>query len=193
MSEPAIVLNDAFQGHGKTARKTFARFALNSTVGIAGLFDVASGAGLPHHDNDFGITLARYGVKSGPYIFIPILGPATVRDGFGALINLGLDPFTYARFPHSDAVYIGNTVETGLDQRAASDKDIKAIVATATDDYASIRSYFLQSREADITGEKTDIKTLPDFGEPEAVKPAPPASSPPPLSSPTPVLSPTPS
>jgi phospholipid-binding lipoprotein MlaA len=189
MGEPAILLNDALQGHGKKAVKTFGRFAENSTIGVLGLFDVASKSGLPFHTNDFGITLARWGVHSGPYIFIPIMGPATVRDGVGDLVNLGLDPFTYARFPHSDAVYIGRTVETGLDQRMASDKDIKAITATATDDYASIRSYFLQSREADITGQKTsDISNLPDFGAPEPATPAPalPAPSAPVAPSPAP-------
>ena len=173
MSEPAILLNDALQGHGKKAVKTFGRFAENSTIGVLGLFDVASKSGLAYHDNDFGITLARWGVKSGPYIFIPIMGPATLRDGVGDLVNIGLDPFTYTRFPHSDAVYAGRTVETGLDQRMASDKDIKTIMATATDDYASIRSYFLQSREADIVGGKTgEITNLPDFGAPEPATPA---------------------
>jgi phospholipid-binding lipoprotein MlaA len=178
MSEPAIVLNDALQGHGKKAVRTFGRFAENSTIGLLGLFDVASKSGLPFHGNDAGITLARWGVRSGPYIFIPILGPATLRDGVGDLINLGLDPFTYTRFPHSQAVYLGRTVETGLDQRMEADKDIKTIMATATDDYASIRSYFLQSREADIVGgKKGDITNLPDFGAPEPVVPALPAPS----------------
>ena len=198
MSEPAILLNDALQGHGKKAAKTLGRFAVNSTVGVGGVFDVASRSGLTHHDNDFGITLARWGVHSGPYIFIPILGPATVRDGVGDLVNIGIDPFTYARFPHSEVVYVGRSVETGLDQRAASDKDIKAITATATDDYASIRSYFLQSREADITGKKADLKTLPDFDDPEPPKPAltPPSAPVPPAadsSSPAPSTSPMPS
>ena len=175
MSEPVIILNDALQGHGKKAVRSFGRFAENSTVGVLGLFDVASRSGLPFHDNDFGITLARWGVKSGPYIFIPILGPATLRDGVGDLVNIGLDPFTYTRFPHSEAVYVGRTVETGLDQRMAADKDIKTIVATATDDYASIRSYYLQNREADIVGgKKGDITNLPDFGAPDpSVVPSP--------------------
>ena len=203
MSEPTVIMNDALQGHGKKAARTLGRFALNSTAGLGGLLDVAAQSGLKHHDNDFGITLARWGAHSGPYIFIPILGPATVRDAVGALVNIGLDPFTYTRFPHSEIVYVGRSVETGLDQRAASDKDIKAITATATDDYASIRSYFLQSREADITGEKTDIKALPDFGDPEPPKPAlappptPPAPGPSPApassSDPAPALTPSPS
>ncbi len=172
MSEPTILFNDALQGHGKKAGRTLGRFAINSTLGLAGLVDVASTSGLRHHDNDFGITLARYGVKAGPYVFLPILGPATVRDGVGYLVTIGLDPFTYVRFPYSSPVFIGRTVGTGLDQRAAADKEIKAITANATDDYASIRSYFLQSRQADITGEHMDINALPDFGEPDKVKPA---------------------
>jgi phospholipid-binding lipoprotein MlaA len=174
--EPAIFINDVAQGHVHQAAKTFGRFAMNSTIGVAGAFDVASGAGLPHHDNDFGITLARYGVKSGPYIYIPILGPGTLRDGVGLGINYAIDPFTYLRFPQSTAVYWGRTVGNGLDERAAVDKQIKAITANSLDDYASIRSFYLQNRESDITGGKLDIDTLPDFGAPTGVKP--PSSTP---------------
>ena len=171
LGEPTIFFNDVFQGHAKEAAKTFGRFAMNSTVGVAGAFDVASRSGLPHHDNDFGITLARYGVKSGPYLYLPILGPATVRDGIGLGVSYGIDPFTYIHFPQSTAVYAGRTVGNGLDQRAAADKQIKAITANSLDVYASIRSFYLQNRESDITGGKLDIETLPDFGAPTGVKP----------------------
>jgi len=166
LGEPTVALNDIFQGHGKNAVHTIARLAENSTIGIGGLFDVAALNGLPHHDNDFGITLAKRGFRSGPYVFIPIIGPATARDAIGYLINIGIDPFTYLVFPASTPIEYGKFVGVGLEQRAAADKDIKEITATSTDIYASLRSYYLQNREAQITGETVDVQSLPSFGPP---------------------------
>ncbi|WP_158912536.1 VacJ family lipoprotein [Caulobacter sp. S45] len=163
MGEPTVAINDVLQGHGKKAVRTVGRFAMNSTVGVAGLFDVAQGAGLKHHDNDFGITLAHHGVRSGPYLFLPVLGPATVRDAAGFAITIGIDPFTYLRFPQSTPVIVSRIVETALDERATEDPEIKAIMAQATDVYASIRSLYLQNREAQISGGKIDPGQLPDF------------------------------
>jgi phospholipid-binding lipoprotein MlaA len=173
MGEPTVALNDALQGHGKNAVRTIGRFAMNSTLGVAGLFDVAHGAGLAHHDNDFGITLARRGVKSGPYLFLPILGPATLRDAVGYGVNIAIDPFTYLRFPQSTAVTVSRQVETALSERAAADPSIKVITATSVDIYASIRSYYLQNREAQITNGKIELDRLPDFNDPAPAGPKP--------------------
>ncbi len=166
MGEPTVAMNDILQGHGKNAVHTVARLAENSTIGLGGLFDVASKTGLPHHDNDFGITLAKRGVPAGPYLFLPVLGPATTRDAVGYVLTIGLDPFTYIRYPGSSPIDYGRFVGTVFEQRAAADKDIKAIVATSTDVYASFRSAYLQNREAEITGNKVDVNTLPSFGPP---------------------------
>jgi phospholipid-binding lipoprotein MlaA len=165
MGEPTVAINDVLQGHGKAASHTVARFLANSTLGVAGLLDVAAANGLPHHDNDFGITLARGGVRSGPYIIVPVLGPATLRDAFGELGELLIDPFTYLRYPQSTAVGVARGVDIGLDQRAASDKQIKTILASATDVYASIRSYYLQDRESQIAGKHADLQALPTFDD----------------------------
>ena len=100
-------------------------------------------------------------------------------------MSYGIDPFTYIHFPQSTAVYAGRTVGNGLDQRAAADKQIKAITANSLDVYASIRSFYLQNRESDITGGKLDIETLPDFGAPTGVKP--PSANPAPSTSSGPV------
>ena len=172
MGEPTVAINDVLQGHGKAASHTVARFIANSTLGVAGLFDVAAANGLPHHDNDFGITLARRGVSSGPYLIVPVLGPATLRDAFGELGELLIDPFTYLRYPQSTAVGVARGVDIGLDQRAAEDKQIKTMVASATDIYASIRSYYLQDREGQIAGKRTDLQAMPNFDD-AAPAPAP--------------------
>ena len=152
LGEPVVAANDILQGHGKKAVRTITRFVGDSTFGVAGMFDVATPAGLPHHGNDFGITLAHYGVKSGPYLFLPVLGPTTVRDGIGSIADIGLNPLTYARYPDYQAVGIGTFLAGGLDERAAQDKNLKTLMATATDIYASIRSFYLQNRESAITG-----------------------------------------
>ena len=165
MGEPTVIINDLLQGHGKKAIRSFGRLAINSTFGVAGLMDVAAKDGLPHHDNDFGITMARRGVKSGPYVFVPVLGPGTVRDEIGYGINILIDPFTWLNFPYRTDVGWGKTVGRGLDERAAADKNIKTIVSTSTDPYASIRSFFLQNREAQISGGKVDLNSLPAFDE----------------------------
>jgi phospholipid-binding lipoprotein MlaA len=192
LGEPGIAINDILQGHGKKAGRTVVRFVGNSTIGLLGLIDVATPVGLRHHNNDFGITLARYGVKSGPYIFLPILGPTTIRDGTGQLVGIALDPLTYARYTGSTEVAWTHVVAGGLDERAAADKNIKALMASATDVYASIRSYYLQNREAAITGGKLDIGTLPDFGDtpsdagPQTAPPPQPTTSAEPLGPPPP-------
>lgn len=182
LGEPSIAINDLLQGHGVTAAKTVARFIGNTSLGLGGFFDVAARAGLRRHANDGGVTLAKYGVSSGPYIFIPILGPGTARDFVGQIMDIGLNPLTYLHYPQSTAVGTGRTISDGLEDRAAADKQIKIMVATSTDIYASIRSYYLQSRAAQISGGALDINSLPAFDptDDEAVKsptPAPPPTS----------------
>jgi len=181
LSEPVVAANDILQGHGKKAARTLTRFVGDSTFGIGGLFDVATAAGLPHHGNDFGITLAHYGVKPGPYLFIPLLGPTTVRDGFGSLVDIGLNPLTYARYNGDTEVGAVSVVAGGLDLRAAQDKNLKALEASATDVYASLRSFYLQNRQSAITGGKINLDALPSFddpGAPPAATPAPSAMDP---------------
>jgi phospholipid-binding lipoprotein MlaA len=166
LGEPAVAVNDLLQGHGKKAGESLTRFAGNSTFGLAGIFDVATPSGLPHHDNDFGLTLARYGVKPGPYLFVPLVGPTSVRDAVGGAAALVLNPLVYARYPGDDAVGATTVIAGGLQTRADADGDLQTLYASATDPYASIRSYYMQSREAKVSGGKLDIEALPDFDTP---------------------------
>jgi phospholipid-binding lipoprotein MlaA len=173
LGEPSVFVNDVFQGHGKSAVKTAARFVSNSTFGIAGLFDIATPAGLPHHDNDFGITLARYGLQAGPYLMAPVGGPTTLRDALGAAADLGLNPLVYVRYRGDAVVGAAMVVTGGLQARADADQDLTALYEAATDPYASLRSYFLQHRQAEVTGGKLDLQSLPEIGD------EPPAAAPP--------------
>jgi phospholipid-binding lipoprotein MlaA len=185
LGEPRTAVNDALQGRALRTLKSLVRFGLNTTLGVGGLFDIAGRGGLPAQPNDFGVTLAHLGVPSGPYLFIPLVGPSTVRDAFGGLADLGLNPLTYIRYPGDTEIAVGSVVTDGLYQRAAADGDLKAMEASATDLYASYRSYYLQNREAAITGGRIDLDRLPDFDE-EA--PQTPAAQPPetPSTKPTP-------
>jgi phospholipid-binding lipoprotein MlaA len=178
LGEPTVFVNDILQARIGQAAKTLARFVINSTVGIAGLFDVAGHNHLKRHDNGFGTTLGRWGAKPGPYIFIPLAGPSTFRDTLGDLIDIPLNPMSYAKYAHKAAIGIGTSAINGLGERLDSEQDLEAIRQTSTDPYASLRSFYLQNREKEITGKEVTIENLPSFDEP--VSPAPPAPSTPP-------------
>jgi phospholipid-binding lipoprotein MlaA len=89
---PVIFANDVMQADPCRAGRTLGRFVLNSTAGILGLFDVASEMGIPRHDTDFGETLGRYGVRSGSFFMLPVVGPSTARDVFGEIVDTALRP-----------------------------------------------------------------------------------------------------
>lgn len=150
LDEPVVFVNDVLQLKPKRAIRTFARFAINSTVGVGGVLDVAKKADLPHRPNGFGDTLGRYGVGPGPYLFIPFIGPTTLRDLLGTTADDALLPVTIPE-PFSRKEYtLTRGVITGIDLRVESDADLKALYAGAADHYASLRSVYLQDRAAEI-------------------------------------------
>lgn len=152
LGEPIVFLNDLLQLKPGRALRTLVRFAANSTIGIGGLVDVARtpGVNLPHRSNGFGNTLAYYGVGPGPYLFLPFVGPTTLRDligaqgdGFVLPVAVG-NPFDRWQFQ------LPRGVLGALDQRAESDGDMKALLDGAVDPYATLRSVYLQNRAAEI-------------------------------------------
>ena len=186
LGEPAVFVNDVLQGHPKEATQTLTRFAGNTTFGLLGVFDIATHAGLPHHPNDFGITLARYGFKPGPYIFIPLAGPTTVRDAIGSVAGLVLNPLVILRYAGDGAFGATSVVGDGLQTRIDADDQLKALFAGATDPYASFRSYFLQNRQALVNGGRIDIEELPDFDAPDSTPAGASASTTPSTATPVP-------
>ncbi len=165
LGEPLVFINDVLQGRFGTAGATFTRLAANTTFGLAGLFDV-SGRQIPHHDNGFGVTLGRYGVRAGPYVYLPVLGPSTVRDLVGSGIDAAANPLTWTRYPHDEIVGPVTGVLGGLDARAQADGDLKALRALSTDEYATLRSFYLQNRQAQVSGGQVNIDALPSFDDP---------------------------
>jgi phospholipid-binding lipoprotein MlaA len=173
LSEPVVFANDVLQLHPKRGAATAFRFACNSTIGIAGLFDVAAKAGVEHHSNGFGTTLGVYGVPAGPYVYLPVLGPSTVRDLTGDVVDGFADPFTWARYENRIAITASKTIAGGLDTRASADTDLQALNDTATDPYATLRSAYLQHRQAEIEGDLGGKdRALPDFDDSPVAPPA---------------------
>ncbi len=198
LHQPVVFANDMLQLRIKTAAQTVGRFALNSTFGIGGTVDVATKSGLPEHDNGFGDTLGHYGVGPGAYLYLPLTGPTDVRDLFAALVDRVAQPINYAKFSGRTAYLVSTGAANLLQTRIDADTDLVKIDEMGTDSYATLRSLYLQNREAEIRGEpEIKIDDLPDFdATPEpapepATAPAPDAAgaSPP---APTPTPSPTP-
>ena len=153
LTEPIVFLNYLFQLKPGKAAETMVRFTINSTIGVAGALDVAKlpSIGLPHRPNGFGNTLGFYGVKPGPYLFIPLVGPTDLRDLVGGQADNLTIPVLAAGKPFNQPAYlIPSAVIGGLDQREQNDDDLRALYAGAVDRYASLRSVFLQDRQGEI-------------------------------------------
>ena len=158
LDEPIIFANDVLQGQAGLAAQSFGRLAVNTTIGIGGMFDVATRIGIPFHSNDLGVTLATYGFDSGPYLVIPVLGPSNVRDLVGQVGDSFGDPGDYfAGQYHRIYAAVGRSIAQGVDTRARNIESLADIERTALDNYATIRSLYRQRREAQIRHEKSDL------------------------------------
>jgi phospholipid-binding lipoprotein MlaA len=160
---PVIFANDVLQGEFGRAGVTAARFGINSTVGIVGIFDPATSMGLERHDEDFGQTLAVWGIDSGPYIFVPLLGPTTVRDGAGRIVDIVFDPLTWLEFDEVDEVRIGRTILAGVAARELVLETVDDIRRDSVDPYVTIRTSYGLLRDSAIQNGPTDVQDLPEF------------------------------
>jgi phospholipid-binding lipoprotein MlaA len=173
LSEPSAFINDVLQLRLKRAGIPAARLIINSTAGVLGLFDVAASGGLYHHDNEFGVTLGRYGVKPGPYLYLPLLGPSTARDLVGTGVDIFLNPLHLATYPAQSVVLNSNFALNGLDKETSTEAELHALLGTAVDPYATLRSAYLQNKQGEVDGEGVPLE-LPAFEEPgPATLPAP--------------------
>ncbi len=158
LREPLIFANDALQGEFERAGQTFARFTLNSTLGVGGLIDVAGRWGeLPYHEDDLGLTFGVWGIPEGPYLVIPVLGPSTPRDLTGQVAEGFGDPFNYIVTGNPYTLYWIPFVRggvAGIDQRSRYIETLADIERTSLDYYATIRSLYRQRRAALIRHEK---------------------------------------
>jgi phospholipid-binding lipoprotein MlaA len=163
LNAPVVFVNDTLQGDGGKATDTLGRFVVNSTVGVAGLVDVASRVGIPYHDNDFGITLGKAGAAEGSYLVLPFVGPKPPRDLVGTGVDIAFDPLTYMSWNNSTLYVIIRAGLGVLDSRAASIDAVESIERSSIDFYATTRSLYRQNRAAQIKDGKSDNSDLPNF------------------------------
>lgn len=144
-----VVLNDVLQGKFEQSLSDMGRFTTNSTIGVLGLFDIATSLGLENNVEDFGQTLAVWGVEQGPYLVLPILGPTTVRDGTAIVVDKAANPGTYLP---------GTGIVEGINDRANAEGALNFIDEAALDPYVFTRESFLQYRDNLINDGKSKVE-----------------------------------
>jgi len=162
---PVIFANDLMQGELSRAGTTVARFVINSTLGVVGFGDPAADLGFAPHDEDFGQTLAVWGVGEGPYIMLPILGPSNPRDLTGRVADFFLDPINWwaSNTDHEWTVPLARGAVTGIDARDRLWDVLDDLERTSIDFYAAIRSLYRQSRMDEIRNGASGDTPLPDL------------------------------
>ncbi|MBL8839348.1 MAG: VacJ family lipoprotein [Alphaproteobacteria bacterium] len=147
-SLPWTAANEVFQGEFGRARITTTRFLINTTLGIGGVFDWATRWGFPHHEEDFGLTLARtFGMREGPYLMLPLLGPSNVRDTGGRIVDGVGDPVGWI-LPFPGSIVRGAV--RGIDTRQRNIENIDELRRDSVDFYATLRSVWRQRRESQV-------------------------------------------
>jgi phospholipid-binding lipoprotein MlaA len=186
LNYPITIVNDLLQGQVVPFFSDIGRFVFNTTVGLGGLFDPATAAGMQKNYRDFGQTLGKWGVPKGPYIVVPIFGPYTVRDGIGAsTVDYFANPSSYTKFWVSSSLWLVR----GVDRRARL-LPLDATIQSAYDPYAFIRNAYLQNRDFMVTGgqsqseEQQEEKLMEEATQEENEGAAPPPAPSPPAPKP---------
>ncbi|HWW63132.1 MAG TPA: VacJ family lipoprotein [Sphingomonadaceae bacterium] len=169
LEEPWSFINNLLQGKPKRAVRNLGRFVVNTTIGVGGLADHATELGIEDSPEDFGQTLATWGVKSGPYLVLPLLGPSTVRDGIGSGVAMFADPW---RVCLDQCVDTSTTTRLGVSaaqivilRADATESGADTFLKTSLDPYAAARSAYFQSRRAAIRDNENESGAQ---GEPAA-------------------------
>lgn len=167
LKSPIIMGNELLQGDFEGFANATGRLVINTLLGVGGLFDLADYGGIPYESEDFGQTLAVWGVGNGPYIVIPIIGPSTMRDGTGMLVDSFADPVRIYMFNH-DLEWLHYTrVGVGIvDTREEYLDIIDDLRRNSFDYYAAIRSAYYQRRQAlvkDMDPSTSSGPAIPDY------------------------------
>jgi len=148
---PLVILNQFLQGQGGNAFQSTGRFVVNSTAGVFGIIDIADKIGLEEKEEDFGQTLATWGVGDGFYIVLPIFGPSNLRDTGGMLLTLATDPINaYAVREGEGEFILLRTSVNAVNQRSKIIDEVNALRDNSVDYYAAVRSSYYQNRKAAI-------------------------------------------
>lgn len=160
LQEPIVALNLLVQGHGQKATESGFRFLLNSTIGLAGIFDVASAGKVPEYRGDFGQTFALWGWQRSRYVVLPVFGPSSVRDGLARVVNSQISPINTVG---TRKLGPGVGVLYGITSRAAALPN-EAFAENAADEYLLLRDVYFQRRGCQI---RDCSQEVPDYELPD--------------------------
>ena len=155
--------NSTLQGRQVDALNTFGRVLLNSTMGLGGCLDLASQTGAKRIPNDFGVTLGVWGLNSGPYVVLPIIGSSTLRDGAGRAVDVYVNQFGYGSLIHDIGVRNSIYGLEVVERREALLEITNTIDRTALDRYSFIRDAYLRRRQAQVDGATAEAQKLPNY------------------------------
>lgn len=173
LGEPVIFANDMMQAEFGSANLTAARFLINSTFGIGGVFDVAGRTGVERQTGDFGQTLNSWGLPEGPYLVLPIFGPSNPRDAVGMGIDSVMDPFGYlaGAYDAGNSATIARMAGSGIDLRSRNIDTLDDLQRNSIDFYAEMRSLYRQHRADELRhGRPAPLPNL-DTGDDSGTKP----------------------
>lgn len=162
MNEPVVFANNILQGKMEDARITLGRFLINSTAGVAGIFDVSTDYGLPYEKQDLGLTLASWGIEPGPYLMLPVLGPSNVRDALGRVGDFLIDPINWWI---SEFQINGRTGAQIVDAKADNLDITGSLKENSLDFYESLRIWYGKRRETLMT--KVEERTANETPRPD--------------------------
>jgi phospholipid-binding lipoprotein MlaA len=177
LATPITLTNDILQRNPEAAANTIKRFMVNSTLGIGGIFDHATGLGEPFHYEDFGQTLGTWGVGAGPYLVLPVLGPSNPRDLTGMVADTAVNPMTWILYDAplwQKSIPLGTQIVVG---REAILEDVDNLRKNSPDLYASVRDLYAQKRQAEIANEAagydpgSGVNSLPPSAIPQTLNP----------------------
>lgn len=162
---PSVFFSDVGAGKPRRAGDDFTRYVINMTAGVGGIFDVATAAGYPHHDSDPGLTLASWGVPTGPYLFLPGVGPNTFRDATGFAISQALSPINYVPRGYYLLTFNWGYNVTGAFNNFANQIDsLDHLEQDSLDPYAFLRSAWQQNRASQVEALRNDHRaTVPNW------------------------------
>lgn len=164
LKSPVYAANELLQGDVKGAGTVVRRFATNTVLGVGGIVDVAAKRGVTYQPEDFGQTLASWGVESGPYIVWPVLGPSSLRDSVGFVADIGMDPiYWYAVNGDHDAINYTRAGATFVDTKDRTLGLMEDLRRNSGDMYTALKSVYVQRRKAlqnDLDPNKAALPTI---------------------------------
>ena len=168
IGEPVIFANDLMEGRWNSSWITLQRFGVNTTVGVAGIWEVADGWGLPKQSGDFGQTLHIWGINAGPYLVLPLFGPSNFRDAIGLGVDTAMSPWQYVAYAgggqgDENRYNFSEWGADGLTRRDQSIEGLDALRAGSLDFYAEMRSVYKQYRDKQLGIKDTTQPTFEDY------------------------------